>query len=181
MEPIIIDKQIPLFTRISPGKVGSVGDTLMNTRLRQNKPSDEMRFSNETKGKKEQRFGSFIQDGTKPSLHRPKSKPPKVVFGGMKKPVEKRMVGLSIKDVSPRNVYSTPVEDDVERGPWKYMTNHSFGVKPKGYSTSIFKLKQSIPQTIPMNSLPRLLDPVTFHQKYPIYDSKPTPLPKENT
>lgn len=48
---------------ISPGLVGSVGDTLVSVRLRQSEPNMRMRFDKEFSGKNEPRGGSNVQDG----------------------------------------------------------------------------------------------------------------------
>lgn len=49
---------------ISPGNVGSVGDVLMDVRLKQSAPEMDMRYLPLTHGKKEARFGSNVQNGT---------------------------------------------------------------------------------------------------------------------
>ena len=49
---------------ISPGNVGSVGDVLMDVRLKQSAPDMDMRYLNLTHGKNESRFGSNVQNGT---------------------------------------------------------------------------------------------------------------------
>jgi len=49
---------------ISPGNVGSVGDVLMDVRLKQSAPDMDMRYLSLTHGKNESRFGSNVQNGT---------------------------------------------------------------------------------------------------------------------
>lgn len=49
---------------ISPGNVGTIGDVLMDVRLKQSTPDMHMRYLNLTHGKNESRFGSNVQNGT---------------------------------------------------------------------------------------------------------------------
>ena len=48
---------------ISPGVVGSVGDTLGTVRLKQSTPDMPMRYAKEFYGKNEEKMGSNVQDG----------------------------------------------------------------------------------------------------------------------
>lgn len=48
---------------LSPGVVGSVGDTLLSVRLKHSAPDLPLRFDTMTVGPKEKRLGSNVQDG----------------------------------------------------------------------------------------------------------------------
>jgi hypothetical protein len=54
-------------SRIHPGSVGSVGDVNMTPRFKQSMPDLPMRFDPYFRGKKEQKLGSNVQNGTQAS------------------------------------------------------------------------------------------------------------------
>ena len=104
---------------IRPGPVGSVGDALVTSQLKSSLPGD-FRWSPLTKGKKEMRFGSNVQDGEHPSFDTG-GEQPRVYdnfFGGGRDSITTSR-GWKFQNLSPEDMSLQPIMGSLPRYAWR--------------------------------------------------------------
>jgi hypothetical protein len=128
---------------ISPGPVGSVGDANVNVTFKSSLPGD-YREASYTKGNKEERYGSNVQDGQKRSWDT-KGEGARVYdnfFGGERDSITTQR-GIMFQNIKPEDMSIQPVMGSLPRYPWRNQvatimnaakTGEKFASLPRGYT-----------------------------------------------
>lgn len=104
---------------IRPGPVGSVGDALVTSQLKSSLPGD-FRWSPLTKGKKEMRLGSNVQDGEHPSFDTG-GEQPRVYdnfFGGERDSITSSR-GWKFQNITAEDMALEPIMGSLPRYSWR--------------------------------------------------------------
>lgn len=140
---------------IRPGPVGSIGDALVTTQLKSSLPGD-FRWSPLTKGKKEMRLGSNVQDGDHPSWDT-KSDQPRVIdsfFGGERDSITTSR-GMKFQNIVSADMVEEPIMGSLPQYGWRNQkasiynagrSGEKFSSLPGGYS-------QTNPNAVPRGGL----------------------------
>lgn len=119
---------------ISPGAVGSVGDTHLNVRLKHNHPDAPLRWDDLTAGRKAMKFGSNVQDGQRSSFISGFSSAQQLSYNWeLERPLTAK-VGYRYQDVRAPDKKSETIMGTTPKYPWKNQVYSVFTAKTTGDS-----------------------------------------------
>jgi hypothetical protein len=119
---------------ISPGAVGSVGDTHLNVRLKHNHPDAPLRWDDLTAGRKAMKFGSNVQDGQRSSFISGFSSAQQLSYNWeLERPLTAK-VGYRYQDVRAPDKKSETIMGTTPKYPWKNQVYSVFSAKTTGDS-----------------------------------------------